>query len=133
MFEYHGWATLHLSPGEENEHELAEFAEDLRRRIDKFGDGSGVCDVRVVNAYWHVWFAGTPNHGHDNVLQLFPYIAQHAPGSYGLLYVWDDEDADHDNVFRVYRLARGRVEVTADPFLSPCEPTIVDPYGPEAV
>jgi hypothetical protein len=128
MFEYHGWATLSLSPGEEDENDLARFAERLRARIAEFGDGSGVCDVRVVNASWHVWLAGNPNHRHPQVLRLFPYIARHAPGSYGLLYVWDDEDAVHENAFRVFRLARGRVDEVADPHLSPCEPTIVDPW-----
>ena len=48
--------------------------------------------------------------------------------SYGLLYVHDDEDGahglDHSNEFRVWRLAGGRLEEVADPFLSPYLPTV---------
>jgi hypothetical protein len=104
-------------------------AEEVRRRIADFAVGSGVADVRWVNGVCMVWFAGCPNHRHDRVLDLFPWLGRLAPGSYGLLYVWDDEAGEAgeaENQFRVWRLARGLVEERADPFLSPCIPTIED-------
>ena len=54
-------------------------------------------------------------------------------GSYGLLYVLDDEDyqdGDYQNEFRVWRLVRGALEERSDPFLSPFIPTVEDPYDP---
>ena len=50
------------------------------------------------------------------------------PGSYGLLYTLDDEDAAHVNAFRVYVLARGALVERTDPFLSPFVPVVEDPY-----
>lgn len=65
------------------------------------------------------------------VLGVLAWLARHAPGSYGLVYLHDDEDegdsarargrdgTDHTNAFRVWRLLEGRVEEFDDPFLSP--------------
>jgi len=59
-------------------------------------------------------------------------VANELPFSYGLLYVHDDEDhsrgADHENDFRVWRLARGGFGELADPFLSPYIPTVEPPW-----
>lgn len=130
MFEYHGWAVVRDDTYSQDETRLHGIADELRQVIGEFGDGSGVTDVRWVNGTCMVWFAGCPNHRHDCVFGLLPWLAERAHGSYGLLYVWDDESQASENEFRVWRLLRGRVEETADPFLSPCIPTIEDPYDP---
>ncbi|MGR6542089.1 Imm7 family immunity protein [Paenibacillus tundrae] len=49
-----------------------------------------------------------------------------APGSYGMLYVFNDEHPKHFNEFNVYVLTRGNVEERNDPFLSPLIPTVAD-------
>jgi len=82
-----------------------------------------------VGHYLHL--GGHPNHRGqhgDEVIALFTEIGKLAPGSYGLLYVYDDEDPEHNEGFRVLRLARGVVTEHADPFLSPVVPTLEDPY-----
>jgi immunity protein 7 of polymorphic toxin system len=126
MFEYHEWAVIRDATNDGDETRLARMAEDVRRGIGEFAVGSGVADVRWVNGTCMVWFAGCPNHRYDRVLDLLPWLGRLAPGSYGLLYVWDDEDLDAENRFRVWRLARGQVEERTDPFFSPCIPTIED-------
>jgi hypothetical protein len=78
---------------------------------------------------------GLRNHRYEPVIDLFRWVAEELPHSYGLLYVRDDEDhgreANYDNEFRVWRLARGRFEELADPFLSPCNPIAEAPWeGP---
>jgi hypothetical protein len=78
-----------------------------------------------------MWFAGCPNHRHDCVFGLSPWLSQRAPGSYGLLYVWDDESRGYENEFRVWRLVRGRVEEMSDPFSLTLHITIEDPYDPK--
>jgi hypothetical protein len=130
MFEYHGWAIVRDDSYSSDAARLHRTVEELRQVIREFGDGAGVADVRWVNGVCMVWFAGCPNHRHERVFGLFPWLAERASGSYGLLYVWDDESHDQQNEFRVWRLLRGRVEETADNFLSPCIPTIEDPYDP---
>ncbi len=87
-----------------------------------------------LNGDLHVLsIAGHRNHRYEPVIDLFRWLAVNGPGSYGLLYVWDDEDhkhGDYQNLFRVWRLARGVLEERSDPFLSPPIPTVEDPYDP---
>jgi hypothetical protein len=73
------------------------------------------------------------NHRSSSLWELMDWIAENGPGSYGLIYVWDDEDnghgrevriQDHSNEFRVWRILNGKVEEFADPFLSPIVPVI---------
>jgi hypothetical protein len=130
MFQYHGWARLNNDPHNVNSPNLDRLVEELRQRIHTFGDGSGVTDLRVITGRFHVWVSASPNHHLDQIFGLFQLIAEMAPGSYGLLYVWDDEHEPYNNEFRVWRLLRGRVEEMADSFLSPRIPTIEDPYHP---
>jgi hypothetical protein len=69
-------------------------------------------------------------------VDVLRWLAATGPGSYGLVYVHDDEDVgdagrlrgrdgtDRSNEFRVWRLLGGTVEELADPFLSPIVPRI---------
>lgn len=84
-----------------------------------------------MNGRYYVHLGGCPNrrgtHG-PALIELFAQVGQLAPGSYGLLYVHDDEDPKHGLDFRVFRLARGAVTEHADRFLSPVIPTLEDEY-----
>ena len=121
MFEYHGWAVLRERDTE------ADISPELLQELDK--------NIRAGNAHvetnqWeHVLLmTGLRNHRHEDTIDTFRWIAAHLPGSYGLLYVWDDEISGHsDTDFRVYRLARGRRTEHGDPFLSQRLPTIEEP------
>jgi len=131
MFEYHGWAIVRQDTYSTNEASLNDIVEEVRQALGEFGDGSGVRDVRWINGTCMVWFAGCPNHRNERVLLFFPWLAQRAPASYGLLYLWADERRECENEFRVWRLLRGRVEESVDLLLSPCIPTIEDAYDPD--
>jgi hypothetical protein len=74
--------------------------------------------------------SGQHNHQADYVLEIYVWLGQTAPGSYGLLYISDDEDESASGVFTVYVMRRGEVTEQADPFLSPRIPTIEAPYDP---
>lgn len=50
--------------------------------------------------------------------QLPEYLNYH---SYGVLYVWNDEDKEMYNEFKVWRLKNGKVENCKDTVLSPIE------------
>ena len=81
-------------------------------------------------------FSTYRNHrGEPSALRILYWLAEHGPGSYGLVYVHDDEDTsrtnsfgaspiDHTNEFRVWRLLRGAVDELSDPFLSPLVPRV---------
>jgi hypothetical protein len=68
-----------------------------------------------------LWLPGNTNHAteHETIVDLFHYIANPAPGAYGLLYTLSDQDAACPNHFRVWVLARGTLVERGDPFLSP--------------
>ena len=63
-------------------------------------------------------------------VQILKWVAENGPGSYGLLYVRDDDDRKRDknygNEFRVWVLKRGNVYEMDDPFLSPFVPECSD-------
>ncbi|MNN35540.1 hypothetical protein D3C81_1493930 [compost metagenome] len=63
----------------------------------------------------------------EEIIKLYQFIAEHASGSYGLLYTRDDEDIEgYDNEFRVFVLARGSLQLKEDVFLSPFVPVVED-------
>ena len=74
-------------------------------------------------------------HRRSCIWDLIGWIAKYGIGSYGLVYVHDDEDrigakhygrghADYTNVFRVWRILGGKVDELEDPFLSPIVPRV---------
>lgn len=127
MFEYHGWATLRADTQDgEIAHDCLEL-EDLRKRLNALqGQGHYPSDIRISNGQLHLTLSGFPNHRNDAIIAFFRQIGATFPGSYGLLYIMDDE-SKHYNAFRVHRLARGKLEELEDPFLSPFIPTVEDP------
>jgi hypothetical protein len=152
--EYHGWVTIRQTAradeewttslrrphGEDGCDDLLERraanddgllerqVEEIRAYLAQLPD-YGLIDLRWMNGIPFLQVAGQPNHNggwSDIILELFQRIGRIAPGSYGLLHLWDDEGA-HPNEFRVYRLVRGRLSEHDDTLLSPTVPTLEDP------
>ena len=66
------------------------------------------------------------HHRCHDFAELVAWIAEKGPGSYGIIYVHDDEDEQMSNTFQVWRILNGRVEVLPDCWLSPIMQTIHD-------
>lgn len=136
MFEFHGWATIRAcdpdgDPARRQVLEAVAVAR-LREVIARAADQFSLFDVRQPGNGLTVLYAhGLRNHRYRPVIELFRWVAAELPDSYGLLYAHDDEVEGQENEFRVWRLARGRLEELADPLLSPRVPT-VDPVSPYA-
>jgi hypothetical protein len=82
-----------------------------------------------MNGHYYIHLGGFPNRRGTwgpAVIDLFAKVGHLAPGSYGLLYVHDDEDSEHMLNFRIFRLVRGTVTEHADLLLSPVIPTLED-------
>lgn len=132
MFEYHGWITVRNSPGEEDDE--GALPDSVRADVDaqlmELEDGTGLIHRQTVNGAAQIHLGGFLNHraGQGNALiETFNHIAALAPGSYGMLYVWDDEDPDGSrNEFQAFVMRRGQVTRQTDSFLSPCIPVIED-------
>ncbi|MCO5968955.1 Imm7 family immunity protein [Actinoallomurus soli] len=62
------------------------------------------------------------------VIDTFRRVGEVAPGSYGVLYLRDDEDpTGKANESQVLVMRHGLVSQQSDSFLSPCVPMIEDP------
>jgi hypothetical protein len=124
--------------------EVARADEQLFSRLKAF-----LADFEIPDLDWHfrehmnndsgiLLFSSSRNHRgmQPSALQLLYWLAEAGPGSYGLVYLRDDEDVgdggrargrdgtDHSNEFRVWRLLAGKVKEFDDPFLSPIVPKI---------
>jgi len=130
MFEFHGWANVLYHTHDTDSaiqdrcwQQLAEYVATIPNNLVQLQRYNG-CDSMHV--------AGQHNHRSEYIIELFQWVAENAPGSYGILYIRDDEDQsrdnDYSNCFRVWRLCRGQLTERDDPFLSPAIPTVEDPY-----
>lgn len=140
MFEYHGWITLR-STAEAVDDEPPLRLDEIKALVAELADYA-LMDLRTMNGRHYIHMAGAPNHrgGHGpKIIELFAAVGKLAPGSYGLLHVWDDEgpfpsdkptayeNGPWDtNEFRVFRLVRGELTEHADTLLSPAIPTLED-------
>lgn len=130
MYQYHGWAVVLESTGDEASNEgevnifetVKKYIEDLQPKVD-------VLDMKAINGQYHLWMTGLWNREPSSKFSpvvIMKNIGSIAPGSYGMLYVFNDEHPKHFNEFDVYVLARGNVEEKTDPFLSPLIPVVAD-------
>lgn len=61
----------------------------------------------------------------NDSINIISKIGQIATGSYGLIYLYNDEDTHgKENMFQVFSMVRGVVDEKRDPFLSPIIPTL---------
>ena len=94
-------------------------------------DADGGCwleaaDFRCLNAEWQLSLSGCRNHARPGALDLFTEIARIAPGSYGVMFIRDDEDADTPEQWWQCVMARGQVRRHGDGLISPHRPTVED-------
>ncbi|WP_225728934.1 MULTISPECIES: Imm7 family immunity protein [unclassified Nocardia] len=128
MFEYHGWISLRATAAAVDDEPPLPLAE-IEVLVGELS-GYALMDLRAMNGNHYVHMGGHPNHRGihgDRLITMFRRIGELAPGSYGLLYVRDDEDPHHPTEFRVYRMVRGAVTEQADTLLSPVIPVLEDP------
>lgn len=118
MLEYHGWVVVESS----TDHDVAgtELDRWIRSACRELDRPDRPVLVLGANAQCCVVAYGNRNHAGDDqdIVELFRAIALRATGSYGLLYVWDNEHLVPDR-FRVFVLRNGSLTVAEDPFLSP--------------
>ncbi len=131
MYEYAGWFSISDDTYESNEERLAIAIGVIEEHLPTVQGTNELAILKSHNWATHLLIAGNHNHQRDTedrIMEFLRVVAGVAPGSYGLLYVWDAEDpSGHDNEFRVWVMRRGELAERDDPFLSPCIPRIEDP------
>jgi hypothetical protein len=132
VFEWHGWATIVASPGVEDDAAAQARQRDAEARVARVIAGAAgvtneTLDLRSANGSVHVWLAGSHNHRDETVIGLFRSIALLAPGSYGVMYVLDD---DVSYIWERWVMRRGTVNREVDASLSPHIGVVEDPPSP---
>lgn len=129
MYNYHAWAVLRPSPADYEESEKNSVIASIGATVTRLQAFHREIGMRPFNGEYMLWAFGCRNHRGQEAAEihgLFAQIAREAPGSFGLFYEFDDESADFNIGYVVWRLARGSLELRLDPFLSPVIPTVED-------
>lgn len=130
MVELHGWVTLRetSSSSFDEEENICFLVEKIRAEITKLSWFRP--EIKAQNGEWFIEFTIFCNRINPQVLEVFELykkIGQLAKGSYGLIYLYNDENTHgKENLFQVFSMIRGIVRERNDPFLSPIIPTIED-------
>ncbi len=129
MVELHGWALLRESFAIDNEDDHIErIINCLSQEIKKLKIDEKLLRLDYCNGEAFVTATKFANHFSDDIKEIidfFKRITRIAPGSYGLLYLHNDEDTNgFHNAFQVFVLSKGEFKLQQDPFLSPYIPMV---------
>jgi hypothetical protein len=115
MFEYHCWAVVQAD-GMEAERELVQ---ELEERIAELSESSRKTFHLTYLNEVHVVASGLRNHAETEVIDVFHWLAERSPRSYGLLYIRNEHvEPDGTWRFEVQKLSRGRIEYLEDRYLA---------------
>ncbi len=126
MVEIHCFITLRDSfkPCYDEKENYLPFIKDELKKLEFYK-----IEIKAKNGEHYIQFSHFTNHlGSDfsELLEFFCNVGKIAKGSYGLLYMHNDEDKEDPNSFQVWRLAKGEVRKFKDELLSPFIPTVED-------
>ncbi|WP_299261182.1 Imm7 family immunity protein [uncultured Aquimarina sp.] len=128
MIEFNGWAIIRESFNEEGESEklLNSIINQINLKIIEMDSGNEFYSLKYLNGTYHLSIMANHNHRTEHVIEFFKWISEISKGSYGILYVHDDEDIEkgNENKFKVWSLKKGKVVEMNDVFLSPMNPEI---------
>ncbi|MCM1231909.1 MAG: immunity 7 family protein [Ruminococcus flavefaciens] len=127
MVEAHGWITLRETYKAVEDDNVEALLKQINDEIKKIEYPR--IQIKVNNGNYYIEFSVYTNHMSGDINDLIVFlgtVGKIAEGSYGLLYIRNDEDNRNYNSFTVYRLARGKVQVLQDAMLSPVVPILED-------
>ncbi|AXT54607.1 hypothetical protein D1815_02145 [Aquimarina sp. AD1] len=129
MIEFNGWAIIRESFREEDDDDelLNLIVTQIEQKISTELDyGNEIYSLKCLNGTYHLSIMVNHNHRVEHVIDFFKWIAEISKGSYGILYVQDDEDVDrgNENEFKVWRMKKGKVTELNDTYLSPLNPEV---------
>lgn len=129
MIEFNGWAIIRESFREEDDNDelLNSIIKQIEHKISAELDYENeIYLLKYLNGTYHLSIMANHNHRTEHVINFFKWIAEISKGSYGILYVQDDEDIDrgNENEFRVWCMKKGKVTELNDTYLSPLNPEV---------
>lgn len=128
MIEINGWISINFSTdGEVGMPDRVIL--EITRTIDALTEYNQFFKLSSLNGSHFLSIGLYHNHDvgySDLVYNLLIDICKLAPGTYGIVYIRNDEDVDNYNKFKILKIAKGQLSVEEDHLLSPCNPIIED-------
>lgn len=127
MVDYNGWLVIKESIDGDGEDNIDVLINKLSSQIESLKSGNNLFVLKPINGNYFFHCAGFTNHFTEEIKELmlfFQFVAKIAVGSYGLLYLRNDEDKLFYNEFQVYKVSKGNCILVKDVYLSPCDPEI---------
>ena len=131
MIQYHGWVVVreHYCEDEESEEMLKEIIDEINLKLYEFEKNfqDVKINLNIINGMYQVSTFGSSNHLTTTWKEIYDFLGwltKYAVGSYGLIYFYNDEDANNSNNFIIYTLKKGQILIENDSHLSPVVPTI---------
>ncbi len=122
MVEYYGWINISDNEYESSEKEINRIITLIKEEINKFDLDNRILELKCINGNIVVTIAGAANHKSFDVVEILDFyrnVPKIAKGSYGLLFLLDDEGASPDT-FQIFKIRKGEVIIEDDILLSPC-------------
>ncbi len=126
MVELHGWLTICKCYGDEDE-----LTDDEHKSIQNNNQSDHLKNCGVTLSYKngvaYLSVLHCSNHRTeevDEIIGVFCDAAKAANGSYGIIYMRDDEDKEYFSEFQVFVFKNGECSKVRDKMLSPCIPVI---------
>lgn len=127
MIELHGWLTIYETYDDEDLCSQ-EMLDDVMCKVKTIISESDIdTEMKYVNGTPFLNTLICANHRTkeiDNIIETYKNIAQIATGSYGIIYLRDEEDCEHSNEFQIYLFMHGNCISKLDNDFSPCIPMI---------
>lgn len=104
MVEVHGWITLRETYKVVDDDNVETLLEQINNEIEKIKYPQ--IQIKVNNEDYYIEFSVYTNHMSSDIKDLitfFDTVGKIVKGSYGLLYIYNDEDSYNYNNFMVHR------------------------------
>lgn len=129
MIELFGWLSISETYKDEDlysREDLESIMRDVKAIISHSQSG---IELKYMNGTPFLSTAHASNHRTkevDAIIETYKSVAKTATGSYGVIYLRDDEDKAHNNEFQKFVFKRGCCTAVKDTDFSPCIPVIED-------
>ena len=127
MVELHGWLSIWETYEDEDLLSPEEIDEITRKVKEIISNSDCGIELKYINGTPFVNTLICSNHRTsevDNIIEVYKSISKTATGSYGVIYLRDDEDDEHYNEIQKYVFKKGACICKIDEDFSPCIPTI---------
>jgi hypothetical protein len=129
MFQAHGWIELEDGPrsdkfGDPETTPTQDTLDRIRDLVRTHGLAEDA-DLVIRNGVAVLQILSCHNHFHRGLRPLLAAVGEVAPGSFGMVHVWDDESSQ-PNEWVAFSVVRGELLEAVEERLSPVVPKLMD-------